>query len=277
MVRDTHVGNANRRHSFGHFDCGWCIRDYFWRVSGRSFGVMKYDAAQSVRREIGTGKGVSDSAKDLLGDGRRDLVVCWILDVSAWTKGGRIEREMDVGCWYGERVPYSAQALPPPRLSLCERCGRVTTYRQANVMLEVLVTCGQHVRFGYEASRHDAIEMDEAERQAARRQHQQQRTSDPGAKSPCPSEGKGSPLKWLVRTRPEGRPINARVGCSCRRCWLWLTLLGRAPRRLKIESEACETFPTGLYEHRTTTCIPPLFNSGAGRRRRALIFIPHSA
>ena len=97
MVRDTHVGNANRRHSFGHFDCGWCLCDYFWRLSGRSFGVMKYDAAQSVRREIGTGKSVSESAKDLLGDGRRKLVVCWILDVSAWTKGGRVEREMDVG------------------------------------------------------------------------------------------------------------------------------------------------------------------------------------
>ena len=59
--------------------------------------MMKYDAAQSVRREIGTGKGVSESGKDLLGDGRRKLVVCWILDVSAWTKGGRVEREMDVG------------------------------------------------------------------------------------------------------------------------------------------------------------------------------------
>lgn len=97
-----------------------------------------------------------------------------------------------------------------------------------------------------------------------------------GAQSPCPSEGKGSPLKWLVRPRPEDRPCSGRVGCSCRRCWLWLTLLGRAPRLLKIESEACETFRARLHEHCTTTCIPLLFNSGAGRRRRALIFIPHS-
>ena len=112
MVRDTHVGNANRRHSFGHFDCGWCLCDYFWRVSGRSFGVVvKYDAAQRVRREIGTGKGVSESAKDLLGDGRRNLVVCWILDVSAWTKGGRVEREMDVGVDTGKGFHI------PPKLS----------------------------------------------------------------------------------------------------------------------------------------------------------------
>ena len=83
MICDMHVGNANRRHSFGHCDCGWCLCDYFWSVSGRSVGVLEYDAAQSVRREIGTGKGVSESAKDLLGDGRRNLVVCWFLVVSA--------------------------------------------------------------------------------------------------------------------------------------------------------------------------------------------------
>ena len=118
MDRDTHVGNANRRHGFGHSDCGWSLCDYFWSVSGSSFGVMENDAAQSFRREIGTGKGVFESAKDLLGDGRRNLVVCWILVVSAWTKRGRVWREIDVGCWYGERVPYSVQALPPPRLSL---------------------------------------------------------------------------------------------------------------------------------------------------------------
>ena len=59
--------------------------------------MMEDDAAQSVRREIGTGKGVSEGAKDLLGDGRRNLVVCWIWDVSAWTRTGRVGREVDVG------------------------------------------------------------------------------------------------------------------------------------------------------------------------------------
>ena len=34
----------------------------------------------------------------------------------------------------------------------------MNTYRQAKVMLWMLLTCGQHVRCGYEASRHDAIE-----------------------------------------------------------------------------------------------------------------------
>lgn len=67
--------------------------------------MTEYNAAQGFRREVGTGKGVSKGAKDLLGDGRRNLVVCWISDVSAWTKRGRVGREMDVGCWYGERVP----------------------------------------------------------------------------------------------------------------------------------------------------------------------------
>lgn len=72
--------------------------------------------------------------------------------------------------------------------------------------------------------------------------------ANPGANSPCPSEGKGRPLKWLALARPEDRPSSGRVGCSCRRRWLWLTLLGRARRRLlKIESEACETFRAGLY------------------------------
>ena len=83
---------------------------------------LEYDAAQSVRREIGTGKGVSEGAVDLLSDSRRNLAVCWVLVVSAWTKRGRVGREIDVGCWYGERVPYSAQALPPPRVFLWERC-----------------------------------------------------------------------------------------------------------------------------------------------------------
>lgn len=84
---------------------------------------LEYDAAQTVRREIGTGKGVSEGAVDLLSDCRRDLAVCCVLDVSAWTKRGRVGREMDVGCWYGERVPYSAQALPPPRAFLWEHGG----------------------------------------------------------------------------------------------------------------------------------------------------------
>ena len=52
----------------------------------------------------------------------------------------------------------------PPKLSrrrvfLCERCGRDITYRQAKVMLCVLLTYGQHVRCECEASRHDAIEI----------------------------------------------------------------------------------------------------------------------
>ena len=76
----------------------------------------------------------------------------------------------------------------PPKLSrrrvfasLPVRCERVKTYRLANVMLWELLTCGQHVRCGYEASRHDAIEDDDErqkQRQAAtRRRRQQQRTS----------------------------------------------------------------------------------------------------
>ena len=91
---------------------------------------------------------------------------------------------------------------------------------------------------------------DERQRQRVKQLDDGASNSEPatlGAKSPCPSEGKGSPLKWLVRIRPEGRPCSGRVGCSCRRCWLWLTLLGRAPRLLKIEREACETFRAGLY------------------------------
>jgi hypothetical protein len=84
MVHDTHVGNANWRHGFGHSDCGWCLCDYFWCVSGSSFGVnSEYDAAQSFRRDVGTGEGVLGSAVDLLGEGRRKLVVCWMFVVSA--------------------------------------------------------------------------------------------------------------------------------------------------------------------------------------------------
>lgn len=72
---------------------------------------MKYDAAQSVRREIGTGKGVSESGKDLLGDGRRNLVVCWILVVSAWTKGGRVGGRLMLGVGTGKGFHI------PPKLS----------------------------------------------------------------------------------------------------------------------------------------------------------------
>jgi hypothetical protein len=87
--------------------------------------------------------------------------------------------------------------------------------------------CEQHVRFGYEASRYDAIEIQRQRQTETSSSTTPATASEPWAKSPCPREGKGSPLKWLVYLRPEGRSISGRVGCSCRWRWLWLTLRGR--------------------------------------------------
>jgi hypothetical protein len=43
---DTHVGNANGRHSFGHCDFAWCLCDYFGFLSDNVLRVLYYDAAQ---------------------------------------------------------------------------------------------------------------------------------------------------------------------------------------------------------------------------------------
>lgn len=64
---------------------------------------------------------------------------------------------LGVGTGKGFHIPSK---LSRRRVFLCERRGWEITYRQAKVMLWELFTCGQHVRCGYEASRHDAIEIE---------------------------------------------------------------------------------------------------------------------
>jgi hypothetical protein len=43
---DTHVGNANGRHSFGHCDFAWCFCDDFGSLSDNVLRMLYDDAAQ---------------------------------------------------------------------------------------------------------------------------------------------------------------------------------------------------------------------------------------
>jgi hypothetical protein len=109
-VGNTHVGNANWRHSFGHCVYEWSAADSSAGVPGRrwsSFDDLECYAAQAGRRMVDVGDVFTDKRYKTVFEGV-GIVVCWSGDVSGSFRGGRGGGEVVVGTGKGLHVRPSS-------------------------------------------------------------------------------------------------------------------------------------------------------------------------